>query len=105
MEPGHNEVRAIESGGGGAGWRRRDVKEGVMSEHIGAHIVSPLFHLWSNIIQKGREESHRPMIIMWSAEWFMRNRAMAAPDQIDLVPISFASNPPKVGRPPKKEQV
>jgi len=53
VEPWHNEVGTIEGGGGGAGRHCRNIEEGVMTKHVGAHIVGPFEDLWVNIMEEG----------------------------------------------------
>jgi hypothetical protein len=38
-------------------------------------------------------DDQRPMSTILSIEWFSRNKPMAAPDRMDLVPMSVESNP------------
>jgi hypothetical protein len=44
-------------------------------------------------------EKHRPRIMILLGEWSMRKRAMAAPDQMDQLPISIEWNPDIVSPP------
>jgi hypothetical protein len=48
--------------------------------------------------------AQRPRIMIHSFGWCMRNRLIAAPNQMDRLPISWGWNP-KVVRPPKRWQV
>jgi hypothetical protein len=72
-------------------------------------IMSPLTLLvhrmpWGQMQQTRKAwDNHQPISIILSLRWFARKNPMAAPDQMDLVPMSFASCP-KTFLPPRVEQ-
>ena len=43
---------------------------------------------WGRIYTRKASDDQRPRIMIFAVEWFMRKRAMAAPDLRDRLPIS-----------------
>jgi hypothetical protein len=77
-----------------------------MSKKESTAIISRLMlfvhsRTWGRMYTRKASDDHRPRIIILAVEMSFMKSAMAAPDRIDLLPISWGSNP-KVALPPKE---
>ena len=68
------------------------VKEGVVTDHILAHVVRPFENLRPENTKKASED-HRPKIIILWRGWSLRNNAMAPPEHREWVPMSDGAKP------------
>jgi hypothetical protein len=48
---------------------------------------------WGRMYTKNASDTQRPKIMILAGEWLARKRAMAAPDRIDLLPMSAGRKP------------